>query len=233
MRTLPRPMRSLVTLVAIVAAFVALYGRTHESLGLPELSEVPTWVRDQAAPVEAAPRGAPVNVARAREQLAALHVRPAGSMSGYSREAFRHWSDPDHNGCDAREDTLRRDGSKLAPARGCETASGVWHDPYGGTDFHAPGDLDIDHIVPLANAWRSGASGWSGARREKIANDPRNLLAVSARLNRQKGDKGPEAWKPPLRSYQRAYAARWIAVKSAYGLSVTADEKQALTRMLG
>lgn len=220
-------LRTLFTLVMIVVVLVPAYGRVHDQLGLPPLAEVPGWLSEQADQADAA-----VDTTKAKAQLARLTVRPAASMSGYSRDAFRHWSDPDGNGCDARDDTLRRDGDNLRPRRGCELEAGVWKDPYGGETFRVPGDLDIDHMVPLANAWRSGARSWSAERRMRFANDPKNLLAVSARLNRQKGDKGPEAWKPPRRRYRATYAAHWIAVKSAYGLSVTPAEKAALSDML-
>lgn len=225
-------LKTLFVLVMVIVVGVPTYGRIHDDFGLPELRDLPGWLSDQADQAGAA-GSATVDTAAAKVKLAKLQVRPAGSMTGYSRDAFRHWSDPDGNGCDAREDTLRRDGQQLKPTRGCKLTTGVWKDPYGGETFRVPGNLDIDHVVPLANAWRSGAAGWSAARREKLANDPRNLLAVSASLNRQKGDKGPEAWKPPRAGYRAAYAARWIRVKSDYGLSVTPAEKSALQKMLG
>lgn len=166
----------------------------------------------------------------ARKQLTKLTVRPASSMSGYSRDSFKHWRDPDGNSCDAREDTLARD-KKTGKTVKCVT-TGLWIDPYGGERFTVARSLDIDHIVPLANAWRSGAARWNDDTRSRFANDPQNLLAVSASLNRQKGDKGPEAWLPPNRGYRATYAVAWIKVKSQYKLTVTPAEKATLTKLI-
>lgn len=171
------------------------------------------------------------DLATAREQLADLTVAEAASMDGYTRDAFPHWKDPDGNGCDARDDTIIRDRAS-GTASGCDVTGGRWTDPYGGDPTTDPSSYDIDHLVPLANAWRSGANAWNTDRRERIANDPANLLAVSASLNRQKGDKGPEAWLPPNTGFHTAYAVNWIAVKHAYDLHVTQAEHDTLTDLL-
>ena len=185
------------------------------------------------------------SVDAARRQLSELSVRPAGSMSGYSREEFPHWSDarefgwklpggtPDPESCDAREAALIRDGSEERVEAYCDVASGNWFDPYGGKSYTDPGDIDIDHVVPLANAWRSGASSWSTTKRESFANVPRDLLSVDDGLNQSKGDKGPEAWKPPRKAYWCVYAKRWIGIKHYWSLSVTGAERSALKQMLG
>jgi hypothetical protein len=181
----------------------------------------------------------------ALRQLSELSVRPAGSMSGYSREEFPHWSDarefgwklpggtPDPESCDAREAALIRDGSEERVEAYCDVASGNWFDPYGGKSYTDPGDIDIDHVVPLANAWRSGASSWSTTERESFANVPRDLLSVDDGLNQSKGDKGPEAWKPPRKAYWCVYAKKWIGIKHYWSLSVTGAERSALEQMLG
>lgn len=185
------------------------------------------------------------SVDAARRQLSDLRVRAAGSMTGYSREQFLHWSDarefgwklesstPDPDSCDARDAALMRDGKNERVEAYCDVVSGRWSDPYGGGTYTDPADIDIDHIVPLANAWRSGASSWDTARRERFANVPRDLLSVDDGLNQSKGDKGPEAWKPPRKSYWCAYSKRWISIKHYWDLSVTSDEKAALKKMLG
>jgi hypothetical protein len=143
------------------------------------------------------------------QKLAEVRVRPAGTMEGYSREKFPHWSDaqkygwklpagtPDPESCDVREAALIRDGRDERVQQYCDVVSGRWLDPYGGKTYTNPSDIDIDHIVPLANAWRSGASSWTTAKRESFANIARDLLSVDDGLNQSKGDKGPEAWKPP------------------------------------
>jgi Protein of unknown function (DUF1524) len=181
----------------------------------------------------------------ARRQLSQLEVRPAGSMAGYSREEFPHWSDasefgwrlpsgtPDPESCDARDAALIRDGEGERVEGFCDVVSGRWLDPYGGETYTDPSDIDIDHIVPLANAWRSGASSWEEARRESFANVPRNLLSADDGLNQSKGDKGPEAWKPPRKAYWCVYSKKWVGIKHSWKLSVTGAEKSALEQMLG
>lgn len=213
-------------LVAVVAYFAFQFGLLDKAL------EVGKEKINEAGAV-------PAQIADARDlkaagiQLDKLRVASAGSMSGYDRDAFRHWSDLDGNGCDQREDTLKRDGERVTTGSGCKITSGRWTDPYGGSQISEAGELDIDHIVPLANAWRSGAPGWSEDKREQFANDPVNLLAVDNGLNRQKGDKGPEAWMPPTEDYRATYAAMWIRVKHKYDLSVTPAEAAALAKALG
>jgi hypothetical protein len=193
----------------------------------------------------AATAQAPPSAGAARRQLSELKVRPASSMAGYSREEFPHWSDaqefgwrlpggtPDPESCDARDAALIRDGREERVEAYCDVASGSWFDPYGGQTYADPEDIDIDHIVPLANAWRSGASSWSTTKKESFANVPRDLLSVDDSLNQSKGDKGPEAWKPPRKAYWCVYAKRWIGVKHYWDLSVTGAERFALKQMLG
>jgi hypothetical protein len=193
----------------------------------------------------AATAQAPPSADAARRQLSELKVRPASSMAGYSREEFPHWSDaqefgwrlpggtPDPESCDARDAALIRDGQQEVVEAYCDVVSGSWFDSYGGGTYTDPEDIDIDHFVPLANAWRSGASSWGMAKRESFANVPRDLLSVDDGLNQSKGDKGPEAWKPPRRAYRCVYAKRWIGVKHYWDLSVTGAERSALKQMLG
>ncbi len=181
----------------------------------------------------------------AQTKLSELRVKAAGSMTGYSREKFPHWSDaqeygwvlpsttPDPGSCDARDGALIRDGRGAEKmGRYCDVISGTWVDPYGGLTYTNPSDIDIDHMVPLANAWRSGASSWTTAKREAFANRPLGLLAVEDNLNASKGDRGPEAWKPPRTAYHCTYATKWVNVKHYWKLSVTSAEKGALTQML-
>ena len=175
----------------------------------------------------------------ARDALRELEVAPPGSMAGYSREKFPHWSDAQEFGwdvsdtsCDARDAALIRDGKNVRVGDGCDVTSGEWRDPYTGRTYTDPADIDIDHVVPLANAWRSGASAWDEARREQYANDPQVLLSAEDNANQEKGDKGPEAWKPPNEAEWCDYAVRWIGIKDKYDLSVNEQEKEALKQML-
>ena len=182
----------------------------------------------------------------ARAVLDRLPVAPAASMAGYSRERFHHWSraekfgwTPPRSDCTTREAALVRDGQDVRVGDRCTILSGAWLDPYTGQTFTKPADVDIDHVVPLAAAWRAGASKWNDARREQYANDPQVLLTVEDNANQEKGDKGPEAWKPPRREEWCDYAQRWITIKAKYGLAVIApaqggqvSEKAALQDML-
>ena len=177
--------------------------------------------------------------ADAGKALKKLETSPAGSMAGYDREDFPHWSDAQEFGwdvsdsaCDVREAALIRDGEDVVVGEGCDVESGRWLDPYTKRTYTDPLDIDIDHLVPLANAYRSGASEWDEAERERYANDPDNLLSVEDNANQEKGDKGPEAWKPPNRAIWCSYAKRWIGVKSGYALTINPQEKAALKEML-
>ncbi|MFG3344070.1 HNH endonuclease family protein [Streptomyces sp. NPDC048018] len=169
----------------------------------------------------------------ARTQLAGLRVAPPRPMSGYSRDRFPHWTEQGEN-CNTREAVLERDGEDVRRDGECRAVSGTWVSVYDGRTVTKASGLDIDHMVPLANAWRSGADGWTQERRKAFANDLTHpqLLAVSAVTNRSKGDQGPDEWRPPSRTYWCTYARAWTSVKSTYGLSVTFAEKAELVRML-
>jgi hypothetical protein len=174
------------------------------------------------------------------QALQELVISEPGSMNSYSRESFRHWSrandfgwDAPQDSCDAREAALLRDGENVEAGSGCKVTSGSWYDPYTDQTFTDPSDIDTDHIVALANAWRSGASSWTDEERERYANDPDVLLSVEDNANQAKGDKGPEAWKPPNEEVWCDYAERWTSIKDKYDLSVNPDEKAALEEMLG
>jgi Protein of unknown function (DUF1524) len=172
--------------------------------------------------------------AGARRQLDELTVGTPQSMAGYSRDRFRHWVEQG-NGCDTRELVLKRDGTGVAVDDRCKAVSGTWVSPYDNRSTTDPTTLDIDHMVPLANAWRSGASAWTDEQRSQFANDlvRPQLLAVTAGVNRAKGDQDPSQWKPPNVAYRCQYAQRWIAVKRYWKLTVTVAEKAALVEMLG
>jgi len=153
-------------------------------------------------------------------------------MRGYDRDKFPTWLDPDGDGCNARQDTLISDGTRVRRGAHCRILSGRWRDPYSGIVYHRPSTLDCDHVVPLANAWISGARSWTAARRTRYANDLGVLLMTSNHLNRQKGDSAPQEWKPPRHAYWVTYAARWIRIKTRYHLAVTRSERAALRAML-
>lgn len=179
--------------------------------------------------------------------LAELRVtqrpRPGGD---YRREAFgSSWVDIDGNGCNQRDDVLRRDAVKgtlrtgQQGSCGHDVLAGVWVDPYTGrrialTDAKSPSQaqaIQIDHVVPLAEAWLSGAHSWTSAKRVSFANDLRNLLAVDGPTNASKGADDPAAWKP-RKAYQCPYAKRWITTKHRWELTVDMSEVRALQEML-
>jgi len=169
-----------------------------------------------------------------------LPVKGRAPKSGYSREKFPHWKDPDKNGCDSRNDILKRDLTKIIFKEGtnnCKVISGILLDPYSNKliDFDiskSSSTIDIDHVVALSNAWQTGAFQLTLEQRTNFANDPLNLLAVDFKLNRQKGDGDAATWLPPYKSYRCTYVARQVAVKTKYKLWVTTPEKTAISNLL-
>ena len=169
-----------------------------------------------------------------------LPVKGRAPKTGYTREQFPHWKDPDKNGCDSRNDILKRDLTKVIFKEGtnnCKVISGTLLDPYSNKviafDLNkSSSTIDIDHVVALSNAWQTGAFQLKLDQRINFANDPLNLLAVDFKLNRQKGDGDAATWLPPYKSYRCTYVARQIAVKAKYKLWVTAPEKTAIANLL-
>lgn len=171
-----------------------------------------------------------------------LAVKGRAPKTGYARSEFgRAWLDVDHNGCDTRNDILRRDmvGITFKPgSASCLVAFGKLIDPYSGATMNfvrgvkTSAVVQIDHVVALSNAWQTGAFKLPLQTRIAFANDPLNLLAVDGSLNEQKGDGDAATWLPPLKSYRCSYVARQVAVKKKYGLWVTPAEKEAIVRIL-
>lgn len=187
------------------------------------------------APAEAAP-------VLAVDALSQLAVKGRAAKTGYTRDQFgQAWSDVDHNGCDTRNDILKRDLTSVVFKAGtheCVVLTGTLLDKYSGEqiDF-VRGNVtslavQIDHVVALSDAWQKGAFKLSKQVRTAFANDPLNLLAVKGSLNSQKGDGDAATWLPPLKSYRCKYVARQIAVKAKYSIWVTAAEKDAMARIL-
>ena len=167
-----------------------------------------------------------------------LEVNGRAPKTGYARSQFPHWSDPDRNGCDARNDTLKRDLTNItykAGTRDCKVIAGQLLDPFSGkviTFSATKVVIDIDHVVALSNAWQTGAAYFNKNKRSQIANDPLNLLAVDSKLNRQKRDGDAATWLPPSKAFRCEYVARQVAVKAKYGLWVTKPEKVAINKIL-
>jgi hypothetical protein len=174
--------------------------------------------------------------------LASLPVKGRAPKTGYSRAQFgQTWADVDRNGCDTRNDMLKRDLTEIvyrAKTKNCVVLSGVLQDRYSGETINftrgniTSMEVQIDHVVALSNAWQTGAFKLSVAQRTAFANDPLNLFAVKGRLNSQKSDGDAATWLPPLKSFRCTYVAHQIAVKAKYSLWVTAPERDAMVRIL-
>ncbi|MBT2227808.1 HNH endonuclease family protein [Nonomuraea sp. NEAU-A123] len=170
----------------------------------------------------------------AHSMLARLKVAKPLSIRGYSHRRFQpRWAH--HRGrCGTREVVLARDGRHVRRNAACQPVKGVWYSPYDGKRLKSEKQVDVDHVVPLSYAWRSGASKWSQARRRAFANDLTRpeLVVVSHSVNIAKGGQGPQSWRPPRRGYWCRYATSWITVKHHYRLFVTRKEKVSLLNML-
>ena len=186
-------------------------------------------------PVGAANAALPTlpSVATSQQSLNALTVAAEGPMTGYSRSEFPTWITIS-GACDTRETVLKRDGKNVVTDSACKATSGSWTSAYDGVTITDSSKLDIDHMVPLAEAWRSGAAGWSVDDRKKFANDLTRpqLLAVSASSNRSKGDQDPAQWLPTNTSFRCDYTKAWIAVKAYWKLTIDTAEKAALQKEL-
>ena len=167
-----------------------------------------------------------------------LTVKGRAPKTGYSRDRFgTAWADTDSNNCDTRDDILKRDLRDVKFTGGtCRVSYGLLQsDPYSGKEVtyrRGRSLVDIDHIVPLSDAWQKGAKYWDASKRIALANDPLNLIAVDASTNRSKGDGDAATWLPPNKAYRCTYVAGQVAVKQKYGLWVTAAEKSAMEKVL-
>lgn len=213
----------------VAAAVIALVSLTGcQGVSIP----APPHITLSPAPAKTGGKKSTASAKSATAALAKLSVASSGSMKGYSRAKFPTWRKTGSN-CDTRDSVLKRDGTHVKLS-GCNVVGGTWTSPYDGLVLTSPRKVDIDHLVPLADAWRSGAANWTTAKREDFANDLDHpqLLAVSLTSNRAKGDQDPSTWRPKQTSAWCEYAKDWITVKSAWKLTVTSAEKSALTDML-
>jgi hypothetical protein len=211
---------------------------------------VSRWEIRIAAVIAALFLGATPNPASGVEQepgmatavLETLAVKGRAPKTGYTRAQFGPaWADVDRNGCDTRNDILKRDLTSItyrAKTRNCVIESGTLVDRYSGETINfvkgniSSMEVQIDHVVALSNAWQTGAFKLTSDRRRALSNDPLNLFAVKGRLNSQKGDGDAATWLPPLKSFRCNYVAQQIAVKAKYSLWVTAPEKAAMVSIL-
>ncbi|MEY4331432.1 MAG: hypothetical protein RLZZ196_170 [Bacteroidota bacterium] len=157
------------------------------------------------------------------------------SRTGYVRTKFKHW-DGAGNGCDARKAVIISE-AKVKPTvkPGCVITGGEWLSIYDNVKVTDASKLDVDHMVPLAEAWDSGASAWTDAKREFYANDqtdPRHLIAVTGSSNRSKSDQDPADWLPTNKAYVCEYLTNWVSIKVRWNLSVDAKEKTVIANDL-
>jgi len=204
----------------------------------------PTWTQStsSAAPQDQAPDP---RYAEARRKLDALPVKGWDRVQDFKRYRFgERWSDEvdvefGHNGCNTRDDILRRDLTQVELRRGtCLVQRGVLHDPYSGETIEfvrgpeTSETVQVDHVVALADAWYKGARAWDDKRRRDFANDPRNLLAVGAKANFDKAFRDAAGWLPANAAFECDFVARQVEVKADYGLWVSSNEKTAMRRVL-
>ncbi|MCF3960451.1 HNH endonuclease family protein [Streptomyces fuscigenes] len=199
---------------------------TLRALGLALLTALPLIAAAPARANMPAPTTMPV-----ADGIHALTVAPE-ARAGYERAKFKHWIDADKDGCNTRAEVLIEE-AVTAPSvgPGCKITGGAWRSYYDDTTVTAASGLDIDHMVPLAEAWDSGASDWTPARREAYANDltsPRSLVAVTAKSNRSKSDQDPAEWMPPAADAQCHYLSDWVSTKLRWRLAADPTELAAL-----
>jgi uncharacterized membrane protein YgcG len=239
-------------MVAVIAA-LALTGCDESGVVLPDEQEVAATAEATTASATADPgrtaqatetaessRDRDAGDAESGSALRMLHgleVKGRAPKTGYDRDLFGWRDDTDRNGCDTRNDVLRRDLTDLTlKTGGCVVLGGTLTSDYTGDTFDfIRGDgnnIDIDHVVALSTAWQTGAQKLTDAERVELGNDPVNLLAVESSVNRSKGDGDAATWLPPRKGYRCEYVARQIQVKHDYDLWVTPPEFDAMERLL-
>lgn len=159
-------------------------------------------------------------------------VVQAEQPAGYDRDLFQHWTDTDSDGCNARHEVLIAEAVVRPKISGsCDLFGGEWYSLYDGVITSDPSSFDIDHVVPLKEAWDSGAYQWSSSTRRAFANDlaiPESLIAVTASSNRSKSDRDPSQWLPSNREYLCEYTRAWLLVKTRWQLTIDSAEALAL-----
>lgn len=225
-----RLLGALLVLALAVVGLVALRA-LNDRLDAPAFDDAEGW-----NPTDVDPSGYPDELAL----LATIDERPRTGHDGYSREEFgERWADVDGNGCDTRNDVLARDLDDVELRRdGCLVQRGTLDDPFTGTVIEFERGpvtsevVQIDHVVALYDAWRTGAQSWGLERRTQLANDPANLLAVDGEANQAKGHADAATWLPPNEAFRCDYVAAQVRVKAAYGLWMTPAEHAASHRVL-
>lgn len=230
-----RDRRILALLVGSIALIA--FGWTSSSQGGNPPPEAPNPTPAVTPTAEPATSGE-----LAVDALDGLAIKGRAPKTGYSREQFgQSWRDLDRNGCDQRNDVLRRDLADVVikpNTRGCVVLAGILTSPYSGESVRfsrgpqTSREVPVDHVVALSDAWQKGAQQWTAAEREQFANDLLELRATDVGTNSAKSDKDAASWLPPLKSSRCGFVAHQIAVKSKYALWVTQAEHDAMSRIL-
>ena len=219
--------RSLIVFPALALAVTVGCVSSSGAAPSPEAKKTTTTLKKKTV-VSTIAKGAITAEATTLSVLSTITVQNE-YKTGYSRSLFKHWIDANGNGCDTREEVLIAESQSKpqVDAYGCKVIEGDWLSPYDNVMHTNPSELDIDHMVPLKEAWDSGAWSWTAAQRQTFANDlsdPRALIAVTAGQNRSKSDKDPSNWIPPQKSYTCTYLSEWVAIKARWNLSMDQSE---------
>jgi hypothetical protein len=220
--------RSLIVFPALALAVTVGCVSSSGAALSPEAKKTTTTLKKKKVVATTIAKGALLSDPTALSVLATIAVQNE-YKTGYSRSLFKHWIDANGNGCDTREEVLIAESQSKpqVDAYGCKVIEGDWLSPYDNVMHTNPSDLDIDHMVPLKEAWDSGAWNWTAAQRQTFANDlsdPRALIAVTAGQNRSKSDRDPSNWIPPQKSYVCTYLSEWVAIKAKWKLSMDQSE---------
>ena len=240
MRKIPKSLYPYIGAVILLSPIFSLFSNP-DPLPNPTPTATPTPTQSQPPTETASPTATPATteapieeISELAELLAQLSLAPEQG-EGYDRDLFRHWIDSDGDGCNTRREVLIEEAVIRPQLSGdCDLSGGEWYSIYDDVTTNDPSDFDIDHLIPLKEAWDSGAHSWSSSQRRAFANDLANsqaLIAVTASSNRSKSDRDPADWLPPNQSYHCQYIIDWMTVKIFWNLSVDEREFQALRRV--
>lgn len=203
-------------------------GTENPDIELPPSESIEILPSDGSVNIDVTEKLDETTVSAISQKLETLTISEPISVD-YVRSDWKHWIG---SPCNTRQDVLIAQGNNVETNEKCKILSGTWIDPYSLVSFDNASDLDIDHVIPLSYAAQMGGNAWDKAKKEEFANDKTQLLAVSAKENRSKGDKGPSKYMPPNKDFHCKYSAIWIETSAKYGLSITAKDKVSLEKGL-
>jgi hypothetical protein len=220
--------RSLVVFPALALAVTVGCVSSSGAAPSPEAKKTTTTLKKKTVATTIAKGAITADAPTSLSVLSTITVQNE-YKTGYSRSLFKHWIDANGNGCDTREEVLIAESQSKAQvdAYGCKVIEGDWLSPYDNVKYTNPSELEIDHMIPLKEAWDSGAWNWTAAQRQTFANDlsdPRALIAVTAAQNGSKSANDPTNWIPPQKSYICTYLSEWVAIKAHWNLSMDQSE---------